>query len=117
MDQILNSKKSIVINGRAGTGKSTLIKMIQAELALQGIAQQSLAPTNKACRIIDGTTLHKFTISHSRKSLMDIKWEYIIIDEISMVSEKFYNFFLLLSTVSDQKLSSSSLATLPNYYQ
>jgi energy-coupling factor transporter ATP-binding protein EcfA2 len=99
VDQILNSKKSIVINGRAGCGKSTLIKMIQAELAQKGIEQKSLAPTNKACRIIDGTTLHKFTISHSRKSLMDINWEYIIIDEISMVSEKFYKFFITLHRI------------------
>jgi ATP-dependent exoDNAse (exonuclease V) alpha subunit len=65
----------------------------------KGIQFISLAPTNKACRIIDGTTLHKFTISHSRKSLMEIKWEYIIIDEISMVSEHFYKFFITLHRV------------------
>ena len=96
VDQVIKSKKSIVINGRAGCGKSTLLKMLQAELTQQGIEFKTLAPTNKACRIIDGTTLHKFTISHSRKSLMEIKWEYIIIDEISMVSEKFYKFFITL---------------------
>ena len=96
VDLVLNSKKSIVINGRAGCGKSTLLKMLQAELTQQGIEFKTFVPTNKACRIIDGTTLHKFTISHSRKSLMDIKWEYIIIDEISMVSERFYKFFITL---------------------
>ena len=99
VDQILNSKKSIVINGKAGCGKSTLIKMMQKEMTEQGIQFIALAPTNKACRIIDGTTLHKFTISHSRKSLMEIKWQYIIIDEISMVSEKFYKFFITLHRV------------------
>jgi len=99
VDCILNSKQSIVINGKAGCGKSTLINMMQKEMTEKGIQFISLAPTNKACRIIDGTTLHKFTISHSRKSLMEIKWEYIIIDEISMVSEHFYKFFITLHRV------------------
>ena len=99
VDRILNSKQSIVINGKAGCGKSTLINMMQTEMTEKGIQFISLAPTNKACRIIDGTTLHKFTISHSRKSLMEIKWDYIIIDEISMVSEHFYKFFITLHRV------------------
>ena len=51
---------SIHIDGRAGTGKSTLIKQLQAEMAKRDIKHVSLAPTNKACRIINAITLHRF---------------------------------------------------------
>ena len=57
---ILDDKKSIVINGRAGCGKSTLISKLQADLIQRGIEFITLAPTNKAARIVDGMTMHKF---------------------------------------------------------
>jgi ABC-type uncharacterized transport system fused permease/ATPase subunit len=37
VDTILNSKKSFHIDGRAGCGKTTLIKMLQAEMTKRGI--------------------------------------------------------------------------------
>ncbi len=64
VDRILHSKQSIVINGKAGCGKSKLINMMQTEMTEQGIQFISLAPTNKACRVINGTTLHKYTPPH-----------------------------------------------------
>ena len=57
---IMDNKKSIVINGRAGCGKSTLINNLQADLTQRGIEFITLAPTNKAARIVDGMTMHKF---------------------------------------------------------
>ncbi len=83
VDRILNSKQSIVINGKAGCG----------------IILPSLAPTNKACGISNGKTLHKITISHSCKSLMKIKWQYIIVDEMSMLNEHLYTFFITLHQI------------------
>ncbi len=59
--------------------------MMQTDITDKGIQFISLAPTNKACRVINGTTLHKFTISHSH--------------EISMVSEHFDKFFITLHRV------------------
>ena len=57
---IMDDNKSIVINGRAGCGKSTLIKKIQESLIQKGIEYMTLAPTKKAARIVDGMTMHKF---------------------------------------------------------
>jgi ABC-type glutathione transport system ATPase component len=48
VDTILSSKKSIHIDGRAGCGKTTLIKMIQKEMDDKEISYKALAPTNKA---------------------------------------------------------------------
>jgi ATP-dependent exoDNAse (exonuclease V) alpha subunit len=95
VDQIVESKQSILINGRAGCGKSTLLKKLMTKLNDNYIA---LAPTNKACRIIDGKTIHSFLAEsfNNKKTLLkkleDIN--YIIVDEISMVKEIFYKIFL-----------------------
>jgi len=96
---IIESKKSIHIDGRAGVGKSSLIKNLQTELTKMNIKFTSLAPTNKACRIINGKTIHKFIGCHSRTSLVSMDCNVIFIDEISMVPEKFYKFFIILKTL------------------
>jgi hypothetical protein len=96
VDMIINSKKSFHIDGRAGCGKSTLIKMLQAEMKLRGFSFNSLAPTNKACIIINGETIHRFVASHSSgKSIKELNCKYIFIDEISMMSEVFYKYFIV----------------------
>jgi 5-methylcytosine-specific restriction protein A len=96
VDMIINSKKSFHIDGRAGCGKSTLIKMLQAALKLRGFSFNSLAPTNKACIIINGETIHRFVASHSSgKSIKELNCKYIFIDEISMMSEVFYKYFIV----------------------
>ena len=59
--KILDSGKSIHIDGRAGCGKTTLIKLLQTEMTARNLEFKSLAPTNKACRLIEGTTMHRFT--------------------------------------------------------
>ena len=64
-----------------------------------GIKYISLAPTNKACRIIEGITCHKFVASNTASSIRDMKIEYIFIDEISMMSEAFYKYFLLVKSI------------------
>ena len=97
---ILDSKQSINIDGRAGVGKSTLIKSMQAEMTSRGIKYISVAPTNKAARVINGQTIHKFIFANSsRKMMTETKYEYIFVDEISMVQEHFYKFFITLKNV------------------
>ena len=73
---IMDDKKSIVINGRAGCGKSTLITNIQADLIQRGIEFLTLAPTNKAARIVDGVTMHKFIkLYSSKKTIKEMKFK------------------------------------------
>jgi ATP-dependent exoDNAse (exonuclease V) alpha subunit len=97
--KILESKQSFHIDGRAGCGKSTLIKLLQTEMKKNNINFISLAPTNKACRIINGQTVHKFVISNNSKSIQDLNIKYLFIDEISMLSELFYNYFIALKQI------------------
>ena len=99
-EQIINSNKSYNIDGRAGVGKSHLIKEIQKQLTKQDKSFVCLAPTNKACRVIDGQTLHKFVskIKH-KKQMANLNVDYIIVDEISMVKEVFYKFLLTLKKI------------------
>ena len=58
VDSIINSEtkkvKSSLIIGRAGTGKSHLIKEIQMKLHTLNIEYITLSPTNVACIGIDG---------------------------------------------------------------
>jgi len=96
INHITTQIKSIVINGRAGCGKTTLVKGLQEALTKQGILFESLAPTNKACNLIKGMTIHRFILSQTRKSISDMEYKYLFIDEVSMMSEKFYKFFVTL---------------------
>ena len=96
VDLIMSSNKSVHIDGRAGTGKSTLIKEIQKKLTEQKIIFNTLAPTNKAARLINGMTISKYVVKHTQKIIKDMKTKVIFIDEVSMMSEKFYKFFLVL---------------------
>lgn len=94
--ELIESNKSFLINGRAGCGKSTLLNQIKTKL--DNSTYITLAPTNKACRVVKGKTIHKFLAGafNNKKSLKrklhGIK--YIIVDEISMVKELFYKVFL-----------------------
>ena len=71
IEQVLNSNESLNIDGRAGTGKSTFIKMLHTEMDNRKIKYVSMAPTNEACRIIKGTTIHKFIASCNIKVLLN----------------------------------------------
>lgn len=81
----LNNKKSLLITGRAGTGKSWYInEFSKTHTTIR------LAYTNKAANNINGITLHKFfkigedELSNKKKS---ITADAIFIDEISMIPE------------------------------
>ena len=97
IDNIIKNKLSVNIDGRAGTGKSTFINQLVENFEKNNISFKTLAYTNKAARIINGSTIHKFikTISGS-KALKELQYEYIIVDEISMIPEMFYKFFCII---------------------
>ena len=64
----------------------------------RGIIYKSLAYTNKACRIIGGSTIHKF-IKKQGQHLHQLNYDYIIIDEISMIPERFYKLFCIIKRI------------------
>ena len=100
VDKIIKSNKSYFLTGPGGVGKSSLIKLTQERLKAIGKTYVSLAPTNLAAMIIDGMTIHKFCAKCKRQTCvknMDI--DYIFIDEISMVREVFYKFFLMIKKI------------------
>lgn len=93
LNELENTKKSFFITGRAGTGKSTLLRMFRSLTKKKVI---TLAPTGIAALNIDGQTIHSFfkfppkTINRSsikprRNKRLYKKIDVIIIDEISMV--------------------------------
>jgi DNA replication protein DnaC len=94
VDEIISSNASWHIDGRGGTGKSTLVKLLQQRLTDEGKQFVSLAPTNIAARIIKGQTVHKFMVDRSLKKYAKV--DYIFVDEISMAHEFMYKFFMLL---------------------
>ena len=100
VDQVISSDKSYFITGPAGTGKSELIRNIKTELNKTNKTYICLAPTNLAALNIDGMTIHKFVIRIKKmESIYNLNCDYIFIDEISMVKEVFYKFFIMLKRI------------------
>ena len=93
---IIDNNKSINVDGRGGTGKSTLIRQLQNAMEERGLKYVTLAPSNKAARHINGLTIHKFIKKHPSKIIKELNLDYVIIDEISMVHEMFYKYFLII---------------------
>jgi hypothetical protein len=99
---------SINIDGSAGTGKSTLIGHIKKLFDEKNINHVCLTPTNQAANIIGGQTICKFLGKHfsNMKYLKRVLFgdektgkkplDAIIVDEISMVHEIYYKFFITL---------------------
>ncbi len=97
---IIDSKKSIHIDGRAGTGKTYLTNKIIDELKARNIKYASFSPTNKGARLISGNTIHSLyhKFKSSKRALLTFLHEvrYIFIDEISMMIKDFYQLFTLI---------------------
>ena len=100
VDKVIELNESCFITGPAGTGKSQLIRQIKQELQNKGKKFSCLAPTNLAAINIKGTTVHKF-VSKLKKmdSLFNLDVDYLFIDEISMLQEIFYKFFIMIKRI------------------
>ena len=100
---IIESNKSVHIDGRAGTGKTYIVNKIIDELKEQKIKYLSFSPTNKGARLIKGTTIHSifYKFEKCKKSLFKLleNVQHILIDEISMMGHDFYKLFILIKRV------------------
>lgn len=101
--EIVEKKSSLHIDGRAGTGKSYLTNKIIEVLTEKGLNFVAYSPTNKGARIINGQTID--TLYHATKTNKNTlnnfkKIDVIIIDEVSMMKEKFYNMFISIKKIA-----------------
>lgn len=95
-DQIDRSRESWLVMGRAGTGKSTLLRLLRKKCRDdEGKSMVFLAPTGVAAINVGGATIHSFFRFQPPFEYLQPKklWgspmrelETIVIDEISMVS-------------------------------
>lgn len=88
-----NDGGNLFVTGRAGTGKSTLLRALRDQLGEQLVV---LAPTGLAAINVGGQTIHSFfgfpprliqpgDIRRSRNGRLMRKLSYLVIDEVSMV--------------------------------
>lgn len=93
LDKIENTKESVFVTGRAGTGKSTLLQIFRNTTEKNVVV---LAPTGVAALNVKGQTIHSFfgfppklldpsQIRKRKNRALFKKIEVLIIDEISMV--------------------------------
>lgn len=93
LDYIAQETGHLFVTGRAGTGKSTLLRALRDILPSEMVI---LAPTGLAAVNIGGQTIHSFfglpprlirpeDIKRSRNGRVMRRLEFIIIDEVSMV--------------------------------
>jgi len=103
MDKNLETyiKDGILFIGSAGTGKSEILSEAQFILEKNNAFKifMTACPTHKACKIVNGQTIHRlFDInpidySYSYKKVKELQSEgikYILLDEISMISERMW---------------------------
>ena len=97
---IIDNNSSLHIDGRAGTGKTFLANKVIDEIKIRNKKYLAFSPTNKGARLIGGNTIHSmyYKYQHNKKRLFEMmkNTEYIFIDEVSMMIEKFYQLFMMI---------------------
>jgi hypothetical protein len=98
--KLLNHNKGLLLQASAGNGKTYTAKMIASKL---GDRVRIIAPTNKAGLNIGGGTIHRFLeldkngyIKQSLIKMIKTKYDYIIVDEISMIGRDLWRRLCLL---------------------
>ena len=96
----------MMINGQAGTGKTYLVNQIIELIKQSGEKYDCLAPTNKSARLINGSTLdsmyHKSVFNNKTLTRWAKSLKYLIVDEISMVPEKFYRLLTNIKKINSK---------------
>jgi hypothetical protein len=101
VDSLIESNKCWFVDGKAGFGKSYILKAIETKIKSKGLKCQVLASTNKASNHVGGTTIHKFlNIGFdgvmNNKSVNKLKaLDFIRIDECAMVNSSILAMFNL----------------------
>lgn len=99
LDIIKSGEQNVFLTGKAGTGKSFVVKKAMEYLKNKGITYLAVAPTGIAAQNIQGATIHStFSLSingvltfesssfvNSKKRKVLDKCKYIFIDEVSML--------------------------------
>lgn len=116
----LQNKKNVFLTGGAGVGKTTITREIIEHFESDAKRVAKLASTGMAATLIGGQTLHsfldlgiasdleelersgKFEIKKKIKKLIE-SMQLIVIDEISMVSEKLFDMIMLRLTQADYR--------------
>ncbi len=130
LDLIENTKNNIFLTGRAGTGKSTLLKFFRATTN-KNIAV--VAYTGVAAVNIQGQTIHSFlkfgpSITEDRVRKLSgkeaevyRKLEVLVIDEVSMVRADFFDciekFLRLNGPVPSEKFGGVQIILIGDLYQ
>ena len=100
VDKVMNSKQLCFITGPGGSGKTTLLKLLQDSLTQQDKKYICLCPTNLAALLVDGITIHKFAARLKKQAcIKSLDLDHIFIDEVSMLSEVFYKFLMMIKRV------------------
>lgn len=99
---VIDKNTSMLINGFAGTGKTTLLRdYLIPELDKKGLKYERLAPTNMASCQLKGSTIHKFLAIDEELNVCQkyikklVSLDYVIVDEISMVNSDILGLFQL----------------------
>jgi hypothetical protein len=108
--EVLDKKGGLLLQASAGNGKTYVAKQIAKKLMEKGYGVKIIAPTNKAGLNIGGSTIHKFlkidkegNISSKLLKIIKEKYQYIIIDEISMIGKELWKRINLLKINSNIK--------------
>lgn len=98
--KLLEARKGLLLQASAGNGKTYTAKMIASKL---GDRVRIIAPTNKAGLNIGGGTIHRFLeldkngyINQSLVKQIETNYDYIIVDEISMIGKDLWRRLCLL---------------------
>jgi ATP-dependent DNA helicase PIF1 len=130
LETLENTNRNIFLTGKAGTGKSTLLRHFRATTKKSPVV---IAPTGVAAVNVQGQTIHSFfgwgiTITPERvrkvsyqKAQIYRKMKMLIIDEISMVRADIFDCidrFLRLNTGNpDQPFGGVQLVVIGDLYQ
>lgn len=96
---IQRMEKGIFLNGEGGCGKTYLIQKFMEK---NGGESEVYSPTWKAARKLGGNSLFSLfaNIKNKNKTMKAVKW--VIIDEISMMSQNYYHLLLMLMKENKQ---------------
>jgi conjugative relaxase-like TrwC/TraI family protein len=112
ISKILKSSDGVtLLEGKAGTGKTTTLKAINQGLQQANYSVTVLAPTTKAVEVlqsegfVDAITVQKYLVDSGNTKVKDSNHlNYLIIDEASLVSVRQMDKLLKLTTQNSQRV-------------